>query len=366
MRLRLICCVLMVLGLGPRQASSTLTDHHQHFFSKAVTAFAQGLPIVTADDLIPLLDAAGIRRAVIFSQGYQFGNPNRPPVDDEYAKVRAENDWTSQQIARYPERLRGFCGLNPLKDYAVEEVTRSAKDPHLNYGLKMHFGNSDVDVLNAEHLERLRHVFRTANDHRMAIIVHLRTSVTRKRPYGARHARTFIDDVASAAPDVPIQIAHLAGAGGYDDPVVDEALGVFAEAAARRDPRVSRFYFDMSGVAGVGNWKERVDEIVARIRQLGVERVLYGSDGAVGENSPQKALAAFRQLPFTPDEFSVIEATSRRTCADSSVRVRPCPCPPQTPGELARPLTLWTCDMVLPVRSRCGYLARTCGQGGEG
>jgi uncharacterized protein len=195
-----------------------------------------------------------------------------------------------------------------LKDYAVSEVTRCAKDPHLKYGVKMHFGNSDVDVLNTEHVERLRRVFRAANDHGMAIIVHLRTSVTRKRPYGARYARTFMDDVMPAAPDVPIQIAHLAGAGGYDDPLVDEALGVFAEAAARRDPRLSRLSFDVSGVAGLGTWKERVDVIVARIRQLGVERILYGSDGAVGENSPEKALAAFRQLPLTADEFRTIES----------------------------------------------------------
>jgi hypothetical protein len=38
--------------------------------------------------------------------------------------------------------------------------------------------------------------------------------------------------------------------------------------AARRDPRLSRFYFDVSGVAGLGNWKERVAVIVGRIRQL--------------------------------------------------------------------------------------------------
>jgi len=49
--------------------------------------------------------------------------------------------------------------------------------------------------------------------------------------------------------------------------------------------------------------------IVARIRQLGLERALYGSDGAVGENSPQKALSAFRQLPLTPSEFRTIESS---------------------------------------------------------
>ena len=71
---------------------------------------------------------------------------------------------------------------------------------------------------------------------------------------------------------------------------------------------MSRFYFDVSGVAGLGNWKERAAVIVARVRQLGVERVLYGSDGAVGENSPRTALAVFRQLPLTPEEFRTIES----------------------------------------------------------
>jgi predicted TIM-barrel fold metal-dependent hydrolase len=52
----------------------------------------------------------------------------------------------------------------------------------------------------------------------------------------------------------------------------------------------------------------RLDVIVARMRELGVERVLYGSDGAVGGISPETALAAFRQLPLTPDEFRIIES----------------------------------------------------------
>ena len=62
-------------------------------------------------------DAAGIRHALVLSVAYQFANPNRAPVQDEYAKVRAENDWTSAQVGRYPDRLRGFCGFNPLRDY---------------------------------------------------------------------------------------------------------------------------------------------------------------------------------------------------------------------------------------------------------
>jgi hypothetical protein len=35
--------------------------------------------------LIPLLDAAGIERALVLSLAYQYGNPSKPQVKDEYA-----------------------------------------------------------------------------------------------------------------------------------------------------------------------------------------------------------------------------------------------------------------------------------------
>jgi predicted TIM-barrel fold metal-dependent hydrolase len=150
-------------------------------------------------------------------------------------------------------------------------------------------------------------VFSAANEHQMAIVVHMHPSVTRGRPYGANQARIFLSEVIPAAPEVPIQIAHLAGAGGYDDPSVDQALGVFADAIADHDRRMAHVYFDVSGVAGVGHWVEKASLIAKRIRQLGVNRILYGSDGAVPGNSPRAAWAAFRKLPLSDVEFRTIE-----------------------------------------------------------
>jgi uncharacterized protein len=69
----------------------------------------------------------------------------------------------------------------------------------------------------------------------MAIVVHMRSSVTRERPYGAKEARVFLRELLAAAPRVPVQIAHLSGADGYDDPSTDEALGVFIDAIATHD-----------------------------------------------------------------------------------------------------------------------------------
>ena len=299
---------LGLLAVAPAQDEvRPLADYHQHLFSPAIAKRSPNLKPISAIDLVALLEAAGIQRAAVLSLGYQYGNPNREPVENEYDQVKAENDWTSGEVARYSGRLVGFCGVNPLRDYALEEVRRCAGDPHLRAGLKMHFGNSDVDLLNPQHIKALQAVFRAANSHGMAIVVHLRSTISKQRPYGAPQARAFLTDVLPSAPDVPVQIAHLAGAGGYDDPLVDAALGVFVEAIAARDPRMAKVWFDVSGVAGLGQWKTKTNVIAERIRDLGVGRVLYGSDGAGGGNpTPREAWAAFLELPLTTDEVRTV------------------------------------------------------------
>ena len=200
----LAACTVFALSSQVQNQSPPLVDHHQHLFSPASAKFASGAGRGTYEEidaakLITLLDAAGIRRALVLSIAYQFGSPNTPPIEHEYESVKAENDWTSAQVARFPDRLRGFCGVNPLKDYAVDEIARCAGDPSLRFGLKLHFGNSDVDLDDPQHVDRLRRVFRAADEHRMALAVHMRASVTRKRPYGRNEAAVFLNDVLPAA-----------------------------------------------------------------------------------------------------------------------------------------------------------------------
>jgi len=291
--LRVLVCACV------RLSAQSIADHHQHFLRSAV-APPDGLAL-TAKALISQMDEAKVHRAAVFSIAYQFGNPNRPPVDNEYERVKAENDWTREQTALYPKRLKAFCSTNPLKDYAVAEIERCAKDPGLRVGLKLHFGNSDVDLDNATHVAQLQRVFREANRHRMAIAAHIRSTVNRKRPWGAQQARAFLEQVLPAAPDVPVQIAHLAGAGGYDEPGIDAALGIFADAIAAKDKRMKRVFFDVSGVF-LGQWESKATLIVKRLRMLGLERVLYGSD-----SPPLPAWKAFRKLPLTEGEFRKIE-----------------------------------------------------------
>ena len=272
-----------------------------------LAAGSGGPQAITASDLVALLDPAGIRRALVLSVAYMYGSPART-VADEYARVRDENDWTGAQAARHPDRLRAFCGFNPLREYALDEIARCASDPNLRHGIKLHFGNSDVQLDNPAHVEQLQRVFRAANERRMGILVHLRSSISRNRPYGAAQARVFLEQLLPLVPDVPVQVAHLAGSGpGYDDPPAHAAVAVLAEAVERADPRTGGLWFDVAAVVDLGISAAHADLVVRLVRQVGAERVLYGSDAATGGNlRPREGWAAFRRLPLTDHEFGQI------------------------------------------------------------
>lgn len=307
MQRRFLICPTLAVLLPLSVAASDIIDYHQHLYSPQAGAITSAGPKgITATDLIAALDAAGIQRAVVLSVAYVFSNPNRPPTPDEYAHVKAENDWTSAQVAKYPGRLVGFCGVNPLRPFALDEIARCAKDPNLRSGLKLHFGNSDVQVDNPDHLAQLRRVFHAANVNRMAIAVHMHANFDHKRPYGEKQARTFLEQLLPQAPDVTVQICHLAGAGGYDA-ATDEALAVFAESLKRHDARTQNVYFDASGITIPGLWEQNADLIVKRMRQIGLNRLLYGSDALVAGNSVREAFIRWHQLPLTKEEFRAIE-----------------------------------------------------------
>ncbi len=262
-----------------------------------------GFEVVTADQLIAQMDAAGVQRGVVLSLGYGWARRG-PVVDpDEQAKVRAENDWTVAQVARFPDRLVAFCGVNPLRDYAPAEVQRCGRELRAK-GLKLHFGNSGVDLRDPEHVRKVREVFRAANALGMPIVAHLR--VSSDAAYGPEHSEIFLAEILPAAPDVVVQVAHMADAGpGFRS---DAALERLAQAVEAGDPRTRNLYFDATTNVTVSSPPAVAALLARRMRQIGLERILFGSDGGWGGNPPMRdAWVAFRGiLPLTDDEMRTI------------------------------------------------------------
>ena len=253
----------------------------------------------TAADLVSELDAAGIRYGVVLSVGYAFASPDYIGSGDEEALVRAENDWTSDQAAKYPDRLVAMCGVNPLKDYSVREVERCARLPRM-VGVKLHFGNSRVALQNPEHVQILRTFFAAANRLRLPIVAHI------EEFNGPAQSRIFLDQILPAAPDIPVQIAHMAGAGpGY---VQDAAFEVLANARQAGDARMKNVFVDVASNVIATTSPEGLELIASRLREFGLDHVLFGSDRipSVTNDDPATAWQSFRRLPLSEDEFRIV------------------------------------------------------------
>jgi predicted TIM-barrel fold metal-dependent hydrolase len=314
MRFRIfIVPLLATLFLGAcaetNRAPVPPADHHVHIpTTTTADALSErvGAPInaMSADDAVALLDSAQIEQATVLSLAYFFGMPE-VDVENEYAKVRAENDSVAQRAAQHPDRLVAFCSVNPLTDYALDEIGRCAAAPHLD-GLKLHLANSDVDLRDSTDVQRLAAVFAVANRLQLPIVIHL---WTRHPDYGRPDAETFIREVLTEAPDVPVQVAHLGGAGLFDD-ATEGALEAFHEAiqngAAILDDDV---FFDLGAVtmdpeaalargdtARAQRFRQASQRVARWIERIGVERVVFGSDYFARE--PATYVETIRSLPL--------------------------------------------------------------------
>jgi predicted TIM-barrel fold metal-dependent hydrolase len=252
---------------------------------------------IDADALVKMLDEARIERAVVLSGAYIFESPSLK-LRDASARLRAENDWTAHEIARHATRLIAFCGVNPLTATAVPEIERCARDLHMK-GIKLHFRASAVDLNDPAHVLRLRTVFAAANRLKLPIVAHVGSS---NPGTGARDAEVVIEKLLPEAPDVVVQIAHMAGSGpDYNDGAMD----VFAKAFAAKDRRVRNLYFDLATVADL---PRQAEGIATTIRAIGVERFLYGSDPAFGgrKTALQEWGTLRGTVPLTDSEFAII------------------------------------------------------------
>lgn len=312
----------------PKRRPAVLSaDHHLHIQSEAAAAHfdrlgevygEEGPPaqVRTASDAIAALDAAGLEGGVVISSSYMFSAPDLV-IDAEREMVAAENDDVAKQVADYPDRLVGLCSLNPLSDFAIDEAKRCLGDDRMG-GLKLHLANSDVDLRRESHVRALAAVLEVAAELESPVLIHLRT---RHEDYGATDVGVFID-LLSTLPSLEVQIAHMAGWGGYDD-ATDAALGTFVTALEEGRIESTRITFGLGAVvflSAVAPTEEAAAAVRAgnaklaeRVRELGAGRVVYATDwpgwppGVEAEMGIAKNIELVRaELPLTSDELDRI------------------------------------------------------------
>ena len=317
-----ICLVLLsfasvALVGSHRQGHSTtrsapLADHHQHLFSPELAALMSTTPPVaaakprTAADLVAQLDAAGIRRAVVLSTVYIFEQPSRK-VDGAAEQLRRENDWTSRQVAQFPGPVDRVLRSQPaegLRTRGARALRRRPEPPPRPQAASGQLGRR---------LPQSR-AHRTGSK-----------SVSRgKRPsHGHRGTRARVGD---GKPAVRTRRGrHLPGSSSCPRLPTWSCRWHISPARDRRKTRAHSRRSKCLPMRWRSATRARVCSIsmsphwarlsrrssgrrwAAAIRQIGPERVLFGSDATLPSATPADAWAALRkQLPLTEREFRTI------------------------------------------------------------
>lgn len=313
------------------------TDYHMHMMSKQFSEIfkvlngndkSNGYPIeeYSAEKILTLLNNARLDRAFVLSGSYILGMSGIEGPD-EYNDVKKENNYVAIQSAKYPEGLVGFFSVNPLKDYAIKEIDRCYDELKLP-GLKLHFTNSNVDLTNPEHLDKIQKLFAHAAEKGIPILVHFKS---RSPQFGKRDAEILIKEVIAKTPNLKLQIAHLGGWGGFDKGT-EEVISTFVEEYKNnKSLDKNNVVFDFSGIVVTEKEemkgmlditsKEQNERIAALMREWGLENIVFGSDWPYS-SSANYVNNIKRLLPLSEAEIEKILSndTSERLFGSREIR----------------------------------------------
>ena len=281
---------------APLVITGAAIDVHTHLMSQPLTdgITGGGVPASTADDLVARLDEANVRKAVVLSLGYW----NLP--DD--SNMAPENDFVAAEVGKYPDRLIGFCGINPLYESAVGEIERCLNLPGMT-GIKLHLPSSEVTMTDGEHVARLSAVFDKIQERGAPVLMHVGTPLgLALSPDGLTNLATII----ATHPDVRVAHAHCAAE------TDDQRLEVWLKGMVATPPVFSpdNFYIEVSACLEFFEDAPlaKKELIVWRLRTWGLERVLFGSDYLMVApvQTQEEALESLSKYPFTQEEIDLI------------------------------------------------------------
>lgn len=291
--------ILLLFFIGRNTSAQIIkkgfTNHHVHLQDEAsrqlgyrmMKAFGE-VPgrtdslLLNADSLIQRLDRAHFNNAWIISNAYWFGSPF-VTEENEDRSVSEQNDWIAAQAALYPDRLEAFMSINPLRSYAAEEVARCINTRRYS-GIKMHFANSKVDILDTLQLKKVQEIIDLANKAHLIILLHLRNAELWD---GKATATVFLKEILPHADQTTVVLAHMGGWGNFDQPT-QEAYSILAHHVQTADKKGGSLFFDISAVLSTKNkstQKDAADRQAAELKAFanmvqtfGTDHLLFGTD----------------------------------------------------------------------------------------
>lgn len=237
------------------------------------TTFAALFPradasLATAEALVAAMDGAGVAHAVVMGMGW---------TDPELA--REANDYIQESVGRYPDRLTGFCSVNPAwGEAAVAEVERYAAAGLMGIG-ELHPDTQGFDITDQSLLAPLMEAARRLG---LPVLVHSSEPVGHQYPGKGRTTPEKLYRFIENFPDNTIICAHWGG-------------GLPFYALMPEVPEVIRnVYFDTA--ASPFLYQPGVFSTVVGL--VGADKILFGTDYPLIEH--QRVLEQVQEAGIAP------------------------------------------------------------------
>jgi predicted TIM-barrel fold metal-dependent hydrolase len=220
----------------------------------------------SVEAMLGLMDAIPIARSAI--SGFMFGTGVR---------LETMNDWVAEFVRQEPDRFLGLCYLNPrYPEYLEPEMARCFDE--LGFaGFKLHIDWNGIPYDS----DRYTPVYRFATARRLPVLAHT---------WGDDAVRRLAV-AARAYPTVPFLAGH-SGAGDVDITIEE----------ARRTPNL---FLELAYSAGTPWAVERF------VREVGADRIVWGSDAILFAQSHQIAKVAFADISEW-DKAAILGGNARR------------------------------------------------------
>lgn len=204
--------------------------------------------IATAEDLIESMDRDGIDVSVVVNYGWSA-----------HELCVETNDYILESVARYPQRLVGFCAVQPdAGDAALREIERCAKAGIRGVGEL----RPDMQSHDFTHKQLMEPLVTVLREHNLVLLTHASEPVGHSYPGKGTVTPDILYPFITSFPDLAVVCAHWGGGLPFYAlmPEVKEAL--------------ANVYFDTA--ASLFLYRP---EIYSQVCQLiGPEKILFGSD----------------------------------------------------------------------------------------
>ncbi len=262
-------------------------DHHVHLMSPRMIKLFKDVripfskPDADYSDVQAVVTRLGTNRFNLVSMAYLYGHPEFGKVENEYEAVKAENDYLVDAKKKSPKNIKAFCGVNPLKDYALQEVERCHERLKTD-GIKLHFNASQIYLTVPAHLKKVKPIFEYAAKKKIPILLHFDNLHPK---FGEPDVKLLVDEILAKIDGLYLQIAHFGTSGGFNHRTKAVIDAFIPQLETNPSIRKHRIMFDISAIAldkeseGLSKLTdEQFSELAAYIRKLGTERIVFGTD----------------------------------------------------------------------------------------